>query len=51
VTSKIPKEELPPTEMIPRYLETKERDNVLRVPTKITEQGEISLELIGKEPR
>lgn len=50
VRKKIPEEELLPTEIIPRYLEIKGRDKVLRVPTKVIEQGEVSLELIGKEP-
>lgn len=49
VRKKVPEDELPPTEVIPRYLEIKGREKVLRVPTKVIEQGEVSLEPMDKE--
>ena len=50
VSQKLPEAELAPEEIIPRYLEIKGRGKTVRVPTKVIEQGEVTLDLPGKEP-
>ena len=58
VRKKIPKEKLIQDEVIPEHLEIKFRGKVTKVPTKVIEQGDVSLESpesdstepIGKEP-
>lgn len=49
VRKKVPKDELLPQEVIPQYLEIKVRGGVMKVPTKVIEQGKVSLESLGKE--
>ena len=44
VRKKEPEENLSPDDVIPRYLEVKGHGKVVRVPTKVIEQGEVSLE-------
>jgi len=50
VSQKLPEVELAPEEIIPRYLEIKGRGKMVRVPTKVIEQGEVTLDLPGKKP-
>ena len=49
VRKKVPKDKLLPQEVIPQYLEIKVRDGIMKIPTKVIEQGEVSLESPGKE--
>jgi hypothetical protein len=49
VRKKVPKDQLPPDELIPQYLEIKGRGKVLHVPVKVIEQGEVTLESPGRE--
>ena len=50
VRKKIPKAELLPQDVIPQHLEINVRGKgIMKVPTKVIEQGEVSLESPGKE--
>jgi len=49
VRKKIPEDELLPEAIIPKYLELNVRDDVIEIPTKVIEQGEVSWESLGKE--
>jgi hypothetical protein len=49
VRKKEPEEKLSADDVIPRYLEIKDRGQVVQVPTKVIEQGEVSLESPGME--
>jgi hypothetical protein len=49
VRKKEPEEKLSADDVIPRYLEVKDRGKVVQVPTKVIEQGEVSLESPGME--
>ena len=44
VVQKVPLDELPEGEVIPKTLPVKVRGKMLRVPTRVIEQGEVSLE-------
>jgi hypothetical protein len=44
VSTKLPEKELQQKDIIPRILEISGRDNKLQIPTKVIEQGEVSLE-------
>lgn len=50
VRQKVLEEELSPEEVIPQQLEIKVRGGVIQVPTKVIEQGEVSLEAPDEEP-
>ena len=51
VSHKVPRQELDESELIPEYLEVHERGRAQKLPVRVIEQGEITLEDqgIGKE--
>jgi hypothetical protein len=51
VSQKIPQQELNESELIPKYLEVQEKGQILQIPIRVIEQGEVKLEDqgIGKE--
>ncbi len=49
VRKKVPKAQLLPQEVIPQYLEIKIQGGFMKVPTKVIEQGDVSLESPGQE--